>query len=50
MFLGIDRLRELAGAIRTTTTTGGVVSPGVIPAFSRIVMTEAAGAFAKRAR
>ncbi len=47
MFLGIDRLRELAGAIRTT---GGVVSPGVIPAFSRIVMTEAAGAFAKRAR
>ncbi len=38
MFIGIDRLQELAGTIRTTA--GGVVSLGVIPAFSQIVMPE----------
>jgi DNA-binding transcriptional LysR family regulator len=39
MFLGIDRLSELAETIRTTA--GGVVSLGFIPAFSHIVMPEA---------
>ena len=39
MFIGIDRLTELADTIRTTA--GGVVSLSVIPAFSHIVMPEA---------
>jgi DNA-binding transcriptional LysR family regulator len=39
MFIGVDRLKELADAIKTTA--GGVVSFGVIPAFSQIVMPEA---------
>ncbi|WP_282610902.1 LysR family transcriptional regulator [Pelagibius sp. Alg239-R121] len=41
MFIGTDRLKELADTIRTTA--GGVVSVGVIPAFSYIVMPEAVG-------
>lgn len=39
MFIGVDRLKELADTIRTTA--GGVVSLGVIPAFSYVVMPEA---------
>lgn len=39
MFIGVDRLKELADAIKTTA--GGVVSFGVIPVFSQIVMPEA---------
>jgi DNA-binding transcriptional LysR family regulator len=39
MFIGVDRLKEVADAIKTTA--GGVVSFGVIPAFSQIVMPEA---------
>lgn len=42
MFLGIDRLQELAEAIRTTA--GGVVSLGVIPSLS---MAEVPGAVAE---
>ena len=41
MFLGIERLSELAETIRTTA--GGTVSLGVVPAFSHIVMPEAVG-------
>jgi len=36
MFIGVDRLRELADTIRSTV--GGAVSLGVIPAFSQTVM------------
>lgn len=39
MFIGVDRLKEVADAIKTTA--GGVVSFGVIPTFSQIVMPEA---------
>lgn len=38
MFLGVDRLRDLAETIRTTA--GGVVSLGVIPAFSHMIVPE----------
>ncbi len=40
-FIGIDQLTELADGIRTTA--GGVISLGVIPAFTHIVMPEAVG-------
>ena len=39
VFVGIDRLKELATVIRTTA--GGVVSIGVIPTFSQSVLPEA---------
>ncbi len=39
MFIGVDRLQELADAIRTTA--GGVISVGVIPTFSEAVVPEA---------
>lgn len=39
MFIGINRLKELAGVIRTTV--GGVISVGVIPTFSQAVLPEA---------
>ena len=41
MFIGIDRLTELAETIRTTA--GGVISIGVIPAFTHTIMPEAVG-------
>lgn len=39
MFIGVDRLREVADSIKTTA--GGVVSFGVISAFSQVVMPQA---------
>jgi len=39
MFIGVGRLKEVADSIKTTA--GGVVSFGVISAFSQIVMPEA---------
>ena len=39
MFIGVERLSDLADTIRTTA--GGAISLGVIPAFSNIVMPEA---------
>ncbi|MEM7299916.1 MAG: LysR family transcriptional regulator [Pseudomonadota bacterium] len=39
VFVGIDKLSELADAIRTTA--GEVVSVGVIPAFSQVLLPEA---------
>ena len=39
MFIGIDRLKELADVIRTTAS--GVISVGVIPAFSQSILPEA---------
>ena len=45
MFIGVDRLKELADTIRTTA--GGVITLGVIPALSQIVMPEAVGALRK---
>ncbi|MGI9423851.1 MAG: LysR family transcriptional regulator [Hyphomicrobiaceae bacterium] len=39
MFIGVDRLQELANTIRTTA--GGIISVGVIPTFSEAVVPEA---------
>ena len=39
MFIGVDRLKEVADSIKTTA--GGVVSFGVISAFSQVVMPQA---------
>lgn len=43
MFIGVDRLRELADTIRSTA--GGAVSLGVIPAFSQTIMPSAVNEF-----
>ncbi|MEM7172218.1 MAG: LysR substrate-binding domain-containing protein [Pseudomonadota bacterium] len=45
MFVGMDRLSDIANTIRTTA--GGIVSVGVIPAFSQIVTPEAFHAFSE---
>ena len=39
MFIGMDRLQDLADSIRSTA--GGVVSLGIIPAFSHAIVPEA---------